>query len=1171
MAHISRLCALLTAAILLGTAFSPAPTQAQDAPFITIWDTENSGGTNDDQIKIPGTGTDYQIIWEEVGNTSNTDTLTATDEVTVTFPDPGIYRVKISGNFTRIHFGGKAGGDADKIIEISQWGDIEWSTMEEAFDRPGSGFNNGASNLDLSAKDTPDLSGVISMNRMFEGASSLTASASSVDQWDVSGVKDMSRMFHSTKFNQDIGSWDVSSVTNMGFMFRNADSFNRDIGSWNVSNVKDMEGMLAGNSFNQEVGSWDVSSVTNMESMFLNAKKFNQDISSWDVSNVTNMRGMFFGTNFNQDISSWDVSSVTNMILMFRFASEFNRDIGSWDVSNVTSMRGMFEGASSFNQDISSWDVSNVNIMARMFSEADKFDQNIGQWDVSNVTNMDEMFDGTALSTTNYDRILIEWSFQDLQEDFLSLGASGVEYCDSGPFRTHISEVFDWDINDSGRQFGCPELLASTQAQQISSDGTFDFGSAASLTFFGTIGNGRVTLAKYSDSPRSIESISEDIVSEYRLTILNGGITFFDSTRVSLPVSEYAGINQPEDVVVYKRPQPGNGPFEALTLTVDDNGTANRTSDDTLSIKIAEEFGELVLASDSRENPLGRDIPPIAPSNLSAQLKGRQVSLSWSVVTSEDLAGYRLYRSAGRSPDTSGAGLTEGLISETTFTDTTATENRTYRYGVTAVDTAGNESVLSAEASVFRYPSQIQAEISRSFGEAAGPGDYRLVALPGEGSRPIEDVISGEAGSEWQAYRDDGSQEDFFQKYDGSSDFAFKPGNGFWVTATSDLAFEDSVSTVPLEGDSAATIPLREGWNVISNPTGKAVQWTRVREANPGSLQPLFGFEGTFSRADSLKAATSGRAYYLFNGSADRTELRVPYPGSPPSSGGQTDSKAGSRPLATGAGQSEASRSKARLISLSASLAGAASAGAGGPTSTVRVGVRAEEATRSVVAPPSRFEAVSLRIEAGEVKAGEAKAGETKTGEAEAGEKNWQDGRSGLLMAQLREGDGGGETFRLRLKGQAGAPVQLEASGVGEAESAALIRPSVGKTYRLRDGKTVRIEGAERPVSLKLAVGTESYVEGKREEAMPEKVRLTSYPNPVRRQGTLEYTLPEAGEVTLKVYDVLGRRVATLAEGRKQAGRHEVSLRVGDLPSGAYFGRLEAGGETRTQKITVVR
>ncbi|WP_259131828.1 BspA family leucine-rich repeat surface protein [Salinibacter ruber] len=1403
MAHISRLCALLTAATLLGIAFSPTLAQAQDAPFITIWDTENSGETGDDQIKIPGTGTDYQIIWEEVGNTSNTDTLTVTDVSTVTFPNPGLYRVKISGDFTRIHFGDRnAGGDADKIVEVTQWGDIEWSTMVEAFTRPSVG--EGASSLDISSQDTPDLSGVISMAEMFGGASSLTASGSIIDQWDVSSVTSMRSMFReATSFNQDIGSWDVSNVTNMGSMFEDADSFN-------------------------------------------------QDISSWDVSSVTSMRDMFdSATAFNQDIGSWDVSSVTDMYSMFAGATSFNGDIGSWDVSSVTSMQRMFFGADSFNGDIGSWDVSNVTTMQRMFLGTDSFNQNLGAWDVSNVTNMTGMFDSSALSTTNYDRTLNGWAPQDLQGGISF--ETNTEYCNSGPFRMHLTQGLSWSIDDAGRKDRCPNLLTASQAQQVDSDGTSVFGDVAtSLTFSGVVGSGRVTLGQYSDEPRNVD---QGTPKSLRF-VAASSITFFEEVELRFDVSEFDGLDNPSETLVFSRPQPGTGSFSELPTTFDqaagelvataeslgEIAFANKNSplasrlistapqtldfgdtsvDDTIAksvtitsggggilsgsvglqagaspYRIGSGEGEFSLESedslevevlyspeevsnpdldtleiahngDSAESPVrvplqgspqpppndppvakadtfqtpedsplsveapgvlandtdpngdsltvsvvsdassgnltleangalqydpqrnfsGTDSfsyeavddssaadtasvtiavlpindPPVAnadsfetrqdsaltvaapgvlendtdvdgdtlaaalvseagngdltlredgsfeyvpnssftgedsftyralddssaadtasvriavrpppappvPEGLVAELEGRQVSLSWSAVASEDLAGYRLYRSAGRSPDTSGASLTEELISETTFTDTTATENRTYRYGVTAVDTAGNESVLSAAASVFRYPSQIQAEVSRSFGEAAGPGDYRLVALPGEGSRPIADVISGEAGAEWQAYRDDGSEENFFQKYDGSSEFAFEPGNGFWVTATSDLAFEDSVSTVPLEGDSAATIPLRQGWNVISNPTGKAVQWTRVRQANPGSLQPLFGFEGTFSQAGSLRPATSGRAYYLFNGSADRTELRIPYPGSPPSSGGQTDSKAGSRPLATGA-----SRSEARLISLSASLAGAASAGAGSPTSTVRVGVRAEEATRSVVAPPSRFEAVSLRIEAGEAKAGEAKAGETKAGEAEAGEKNRQNGRSGLLMAQLREEDGDGETFPLRLESRMDAPVQLRASGVGEAESAALIRPSVGKTYRLRDGKTVRIESAEGPVSLKLAVGTESYVEGKREEAMPEEVRLMSYPNPVRRQGTLEYTLPEAGEVSLKVYDVLGRRVATLAEGRKQAGRHEVSLRVGDLPSGAYFGRLEAGGETRTQKITVVR
>ena len=108
-------------------------------------------------------------------------------------------------------------------------------------------------------------------------------------------------------------------------------------------------------------------------------------------------------------------------------------------------------------------------------------------------------------------------------------------------------------------------------------------------------------------------------------------------------------------------------------------------------------------------------------------------------------------------------------------------------------------------------------------------------------------------------------------------------------------------------------------------------------------------------------------------------------------------------------------------------------------------------------------------------------------------------------------------------------------------------------------------------VVLKLAVGTEGYVEDEAESVLPDEVSLTSYPNPVRRQGTLQYALPEASEVSLKVYDILGREVATVERGRKQAGRHQVTFEVERLSSGAYFGRLEAGGKTRTQKITVVR
>jgi len=225
-------------------------------------------------------------------------------------------------------------------------------------------------------------------------------------------------------FNQDISAWDVSSVTDISWMFHYADSFNQDIGAWDVSSMTNMEAMFAFSSFNQDIGSWDVSSMTNMEAMFA-FSSFNQDIGSWDVSNVTDMSEMFWGASaFNQDIGTWDVSSVVYMYRMFFYTSSFNQDIGAWDVSNVINMSWMFKDADSFNQDISAWDVSSVIYMSNMF-------------------------DSSALSTDNYDNILIGWSQQTLQSD-VQFGAANINYCNKAAARQSIIDTYGWIITDAG-------------------------------------------------------------------------------------------------------------------------------------------------------------------------------------------------------------------------------------------------------------------------------------------------------------------------------------------------------------------------------------------------------------------------------------------------------------------------------------------------------------------------------------------------------------------------------------------------------------------------------------------------------------------------------------------------------------------------------------------------
>lgn len=82
---------------------------------------------------------------------------------------------------------------------------------------------------------------------------------------------------------------------------------------------------------------------------------------------------------------------------------------------------------------------------------------------------------------------------------------------------------------------------------------------------------------------------------------------------------------------------------------------------------------------------------------------------------------------------------------------------------------------------------------------------------------------------------------------------------------------------------------------------------------------------------------------------------------------------------------------------------------------------------------------------------------------------------------------------------------------------------------------------------------------------------LSSYPNPLTDAATVRYELPTTGEVTLTVHDMLGRRVATLADGPHGAGTHHASFRAATLPPGTYLLRLMADKGSITRLISLIR
>ncbi len=80
-----------------------------------------------------------------------------------------------------------------------------------------------------------------------------------------------------------------------------------------------------------------------------------------------------------------------------------------------------------------------------------------------------------------------------------------------------------------------------------------------------------------------------------------------------------------------------------------------------------------------------------------------------------------------------------------------------------------------------------------------------------------------------------------------------------------------------------------------------------------------------------------------------------------------------------------------------------------------------------------------------------------------------------------------------------------------------------------------------------------------------------NYPNPFNPSTAISYQLPVASTVSLKVFDMLGKEVATLVNARQEAGAYTVNFNANTLSSGVYFYRLQAGNFVQTRKMLLVK
>ncbi len=438
-----------------------------------------------------------------------------------------------------------------------------------------------------------------------------------------------------------------------------------------------------------------------------------------------------------------------------------------------------------------------------------------------------------------------------------------------------------------------------------------------------------------------------------------------------------------------------------------------------------------------------------------------------------------------------------------------------------------DENVNAVSPRFTIYPRQIPLGHSLNFGDPGEMTSYRMVGLPGDNDVSLASVMGGNAGSDWTAFHDDGSDEDYLIEYNGSDTFNFRPGRGYWILSRNGFNYDSEADAVELNSGNAFDIPLHTGWNIISNPFELPVSWDEVTAQND-ITQPIWAYSGSFNQQDIMEPF---QGYYLYN-DEELESLSIPYP-----VGGGTPKRAPGHPAI--AQQLTISVEKDDIT-----------------FSDIAVGIAEEYNEQlerhTVYAPPPDFEKASIRL---------------------------SDGR---VHTEYKNPSNDGYTIEFTVSMPADEAFTLHFEGTDSFvdQQIKLVNKNSGKIIKPVSNNNYTISSETGKEQYQLLIGTEEYVQDKGSTLIPAELTLSqNYPNPFNPVTTIEYSIPqEKGNafVTLEVYNTLGQRVRTLVATRQPAGFYTVQWDAQNdtdqtVPSGLYIYRLQAGTTIFTKRMIYLK
>lgn len=411
--------------------------------------------------------------------------------------------------------------------------------------------------------------------------------------------------------------------------------------------------------------------------------------------------------------------------------------------------------------------------------------------------------------------------------------------------------------------------------------------------------------------------------------------------------------------------------------------------------------------------------------------------------------------------------------------------------------------------------------------------DYRLFGLPGATNVPIRRFLGGTPGKDWEAFLDNGGTSNYFISYDGSSYFDFGEGRAFWFIHNGPLKIDTTFISAALDSIGQVEVALHPGWNIITDPFDVAVPWDTVQALNGSLSDPIWGYNGSFSIANSLLPL---EGFYFFNADSLQS-LLVPY----------IEPSAAASPAAK----------KDRFSSANGNW-------------TIRIRLESDGVTDS-----SAWFGVSSLAHDGmnhlDVRKPAALGFEPSTAFEHT---NW-DSHFGNFADEIHPVFPDSSSWDLTVNAPTGKAAVLTFSriqSVPQSFGVYLHDPDTGKWTDISKTSVFSFAPQSRTTLLTILVANSSVAKSTIGTLSAGSFVLNNnYPNPFNPTTIISYQLPAGSQVTLTVYDILGQRVAVLVDGVQGPGTHKAVFNGSRFASGVYFYRLVAGNRVATRKMVLLK